>query len=193
MSPPKKTPTNQTEKYQKSAVSERARRQAAFGPELLNSITHLRSEYTEQLKRTNIKQVEQLRSFQWNFWKQKATEMYIENAKVFILMNKLRDKYSLEAIKLCWHKIGQFIFMVHLLNRDIRTEFVQNSVEKSELTVLISVETIQKYRCREFIKDWKPKASETRRASSMPCEKMNDTEALVTQRVEKFMKIIYDR
>lgn len=198
MSLPKKRRTNPcntqlAEKYQKSSVSERAQKQSLFGPELLESIKNLRFEYNEQLKRKNIKRVDQLRSFQWDFWKQKATEMYIENAKVFIFMNKSRGQYSLEAIKSCWHKISQFVIMIHLLNRDIRTEFVQNSIEKSELTVLISVETIQKYCCREYIKDWKSKALETRRASSKPTEKLNETEVLVTQHVEKYLKNIYEQ
>lgn len=149
-------------------VPVRALTGSIFVREFLKSFKKFEAEYHAQLKGENIKRAVELRTFQVKFWQQKATEVHLENAKVLDWMKKSRAKLKPDAIKKCEERIFQFVAMLRLLNRDIRAAIVQQSAKQSELTVLIAVEAIQKYRCRKYLKEWMATTSGDRRAITTP-------------------------
>lgn len=183
-------------KHQPSGVFVRAPKASGFGQEFLKSVKNLQSEYNAQLKYKDIKRENELRNFQWSFWKRKATEVHAENAKVFVLLSKSRASFKPNATKMCWEKMIYFYMLLNLLNRDVRTDIADRSANKSELTVLISVDAIQKYRCRKFLKDWKVETSKKQPPVSgrrqTPREKLNQTETMITHHVREFLKLVYE-
>lgn len=189
-------PTQAVKKNQPKGVSERAKKESAFGPRFLKSIENLHAEYNARLKRENIERVDELREFQWNFWKLKATEVHMENAKVFVLMNKSRADFTPEDIEKCWNKITDFHVMLRLMNRDIRSDLERKGVDKKALTVLISVEAIQKFRCRKYLNGRQIKALADQSIGSKqtltPSGKPSETGDLIKFHLREFLKLIHE-
>lgn len=175
-------------------VPERTLEVSAFVQDFQQSLTKLRTEYNTRIKRADIKQVDDVRNFQWNFWQQMVIQVHLENAKVYVFMNKSRADFTPDAIKMCWNKINQFYMMLRLLNRDVRSEILNNSMDKSALTILISVDVIRKFRCREYLRYWKAMrfknpTAELPETSSI---KLDETESQITHHVREFLKLIYE-
>lgn len=148
----------------------RSLEKSLFGAELIRSINDIQSEYNARLQRTNIDQADGLRKFQWNYWKQKVTQMHLENAKVYVHIHESPDDYVRGALELCWNKITEFYLMLNLMNRDLRADLVANDAEESERTMLISIEAIQKFRCRSHLKEWRVNKMQTESNDSIDDE-----------------------
>lgn len=189
-------PKQVVKKNQPKGVSERAKKESAFGTGFLKSIENLHADYNAQLKRENITRVDELRDFQWNFWKLKATEVHVENAKVFVLMNKSRADFTPEDIEKCWNKITDFHVMLRLMNRDIRSDLERKDVDRKALTVLISVDAIQKFRCRKYLKGHQIKALANQSLGSKPTltlsGKPSETGDLIKYHLREFLKLIHE-
>lgn len=177
-------------------VPERALEVSAFVQDFQESLNKLRTEYNTQIERAHIRQIDDVRNFQWNFWKQMVMELHVENAQVYVLMNKSRAGFSPDAIKMCWNKINQFYMMLKLLNRDVRSGILNHSVDKSALIVLISVDEIRKFRCREYLTYWKAMRFGNQTAVSEHPDnssiKLDETESQIAHHVREFLKLIYE-
>lgn len=148
------------EKRPQNRVPDDSPKEFVFGHEILKSIKSLQSEYNAQLKRRRIRRAQELRKFQLNFWKKKATDVGRENSDVYNLVERSRAKFKPNAKELCKSKMWDYYRMVHLLNADIRNAIERHSVDVSELTVLISANDIQRFRCKKYLQDWKLKTTE---------------------------------
>lgn len=148
------------EKRLYNRVPDDSPKELVFGHNFLKSIKNLQLEYNTQLKRRRIRRAHEVRKFQMDFWKKKASDVSRENSDVYNLVEKSRAKFKPNAKELCKSKMWDCYRMVHLLNADIRNAIERQSVDVSELTVLISADDIQRFRCKKYLQDWKLRTPE---------------------------------
>lgn len=136
------------------------------------------------------------RQFQWNFWLDKVLELQDENEKVFVFMNERSDEYSPDTIEMCRKKILYFYKMADLYRNSIYGEIQRQERNKIELTIMIGVESIQKYRCSKFLRLWKIISWEHQRTiaktNGSSTYRLNDTESLIMRNVREFLNVVYD-
>lgn len=165
-----------------------------YAERLFKSVQKYAAEFNSKWESENIDGVVGTGQFQWNFWNEKISEIQLENEKVFVAMNAKSGVYSAETIEMCYKKIYHFYRMAEMYNHSICNEILQRKFDKSELSVLIGLEEIQKYRCRKFLKLWKIISLNHQRTATNTNLKngSNDPEALITRHVREFLNVIYE-
>lgn len=120
-------------------------------------------------------------------------EILNENEKVFVFMNERSIEYSPYTIEMCRNKILCFYTIADMYKNSIYKEILQDDTKKSELTVLIGLDAIQKYRCSNFLRLWKIISWDHQRNHSVPTgDDFQETEMLMKRNVEEFLNVIYD-
>lgn len=80
-----------------------------------------------------------------------------------------------------------------MYKNSIYQEILKEDTEKSELTVLIGLDEIQKYRCSNFLRLWKIISWDHQHNHNVPTgDDFQETEALFTRNVKEFLNVIYD-
>lgn len=121
--------------------------------------------------------------------------MQKENEKVFEFMINRSTEYSPDTIEMCRKKIFCFYKMAEMYTNNIYNDIRQQATDRSELTVLIGLDAIQKYRCRKLLRLWKIISWEHQRQNSnrVPTsDAMHETEDLITRNVAEFLNVVYD-
>lgn len=174
-------------------VPTRQKKETKHSDKLLNSIRELQSEFNANWDSENIDGFVDVRQFQWNFWNRKMLEILNENEKAFVFMNERSTEYSPHTIDMCRNKILCFYTMADMYKNSIYKEISENDTEKSELTVLIGIDAIQKYRCSNFLRLWKIISWDHQRNHNVPTgDDFEETETLFTLNAKEFLNVIYD-
>lgn len=177
------------------SVPTRRTRDTIHAEKLFESVQKLKSEYTSKWNTENPDGLVDVRRFQWTFWNDKVLEMQKENEKVFEFMINRSTEYSPDTIEMCRKKIFCFYKMAEMYTNNIYNDIRQQATDRSELTVLIGLDAIQKYRCRKLLRLWKIISWEHQRQNSnrVPTsDAMHETEDLITRNVAEFLNVVYD-
>lgn len=178
------------------SVSRRKSKESLYGQKLIDSIQKLRYEFHQKWNGEHFVDVCDVRKIQWDFWNERVLAISKENEKVFVFMNRHRTKYSPETIEMCRKKIHYFHKLANMYRDSIYMDLSRELGEMSEMTVMIGLEAIEKYRCSKFIRLWNIASwqHQCTSASDRPPTRdpMYEMEALLTHNVGEFLKVVYD-
>lgn len=184
-----------------ASVPTRKTKATIHAEKLVDSIRKQQREFHAKWNLENSVGAVDARQFQWDFWKEKVLEIQKENEKVFVFMNDRSAEYSPDTIEMCRKKILCFYKMAELYKDSIYKEILRETEHRSELTVLIGLDAIQKYRCSKYLRLWKIISWEHQRNATSgnrdptrgsPRNDFYETEALITRNVGEFLNVIYD-
>lgn len=177
------------------SVPTRKTRETIHAEKLFESVRKFKCEYKSKWNKENADGFVEVRQFQWTFWNDKVLEIQSENEKVFVFMNNRSTEYSPDTIEMCRKRIFSFYKMAEMYTNSIYCDIRQQAADKSEMTVLIGVDAIQKYRCSKLLRLWKIISWEHQRKAShrVPTnDAMHETEDLITRNVAEFLNVVYD-
>lgn len=177
------------------SVPNRKTRETIYAAKLIESIRKIRREFHAKWNSENFGGSVDVRQFQWDFWKDGVLDIQNENEKVFVYMNNRPDEYSADTIEMCHEKIIYFYKIADMYKDSIYEQILRQATDKSEMTVLIGLDAIQKYRCRNFLKLWNIISWEHQRTASdrWPTrDVLHETEATITRNVGEFLNVVYD-
>lgn len=180
-----------------SSVPLRNSTETIHAPKLIKSIQKFQCEFNSKWNCEIARNgTVDKRQFQWAFWLDKVLKLQKENESVFAFMNKKSNEYSPDTIEMCRKKILCFYKMADLYKDSIYREIQRPNGKKVELTIMIGVESIQKYRCKKFLRLWKIISWEHQRnvakADGSIAYRLHNTESLITRNVREFMNVIYE-
>lgn len=110
-------------------------------------------------------------------------------------MNNRSTEYSPDTIEMCRKKIFCFYKVAEMYTNSIYNDIRQQTAHTSELTVLIGLDAIQKYRCSKLLRLWKIISWEHQRKASNRVPTvgaMHETEDMITRNVAEFLNVVYD-
>lgn len=141
-------------KSPEDAVSVQVDKESLFGQQFVTSFRNLYTEYCDQ-KTRKLEPQGNLRNFQWEFWIRKVSQILHQNEKVLNLVNNPAANFSPSAKKKCEQTFTRCYLTYMMVNQSVWADLHENSAKRSLMTILISLDALQKLRCRKYLKECK--------------------------------------